>query len=391
MNLWVEFMSKKKTRKKDDRPWWQKYQFLMLGFLPIAAGVAYVVPCLCEAGTLYPKDGMIYVRVGLLVVGAGLVFINLHYSSLRAHRAEQQIEKTEQQIDKAQQQIEEAKEGNFITALNSGANMLTSHAVALPRMGVQYLHNLAKAHKDNKERVQQVFEILCLGVRRRDAAKRIDESRRDQAVSDYLSINQAILHIITNREDIKWPSEADLHEAHLKGADLGGTDLAKANLDGADLGEANLKEANLSGANLKGTNLSGAILATADLQHACLEKATLYNADLTGADLREADLKGADMRAADLRGAKLGKAGLGATSAEDSPPEKTDFSYTIVDAKLFNNLSQLGVGVGDTIWAVGRGRFKWHEKDMQKDALIQELEGLGSDEANCAIEHLKRR
>ena len=94
-------------------------------------------------------------------------------------------------------------------------------------------------------------------------------------------------------------TEANLHEADLRGADLREANLHEADLYEADLYRANLREANLHEADLRGANLYEANLYRADFY-----KANLYGANLRGADLYGVNLHGANLRGADLNRAK---------------------------------------------------------------------------------------
>jgi hypothetical protein len=114
--------------------------------------------------------------------------------------------------------------------------------------------------------------------------------------------NSVLLSEVENLKDL---SDANLRGANLSDADLINADLSGANLSDADLRGADLRGANLINADLSGANLSGANLINADLINADLSNADLLNANLSDADLRGANLRGADLRGANLRGADI--------------------------------------------------------------------------------------
>ncbi len=80
-------------------------------------------------------------------------------------------------------------------------------------------------------------------------------------------------------------SEADLHNAILRGVNLSEALLDRALLTRTDLRGADLSWADLSGANLGGADLRGAILTRADLSGADLRHANLLRADVSLATL----------------------------------------------------------------------------------------------------------
>ncbi len=80
-------------------------------------------------------------------------------------------------------------------------------------------------------------------------------------------------------------SEADLHNAILRGVNLSEALLDRAVLTRTDLRGADLSWADLSGANLGSADLRGAILTRADLSGADLRHANLLRADLSLATL----------------------------------------------------------------------------------------------------------
>ena len=88
-------------------------------------------------------------------------------------------------------------------------------------------------------------------------------------------------------------SEADLHNAILRGVNLSEALLDQAVLTRTDLRGADLSWADLSGANLGGADLRGAILTRADLSGADLRHTNLLHADLTLANLEGVQWDGA--------------------------------------------------------------------------------------------------
>jgi Pentapeptide repeats (8 copies) len=88
-------------------------------------------------------------------------------------------------------------------------------------------------------------------------------------------------------------SEADLHNAILRGVNLSEALLDQAVLTRTDLRGADLSWADLSGANLNGADLRGAILTRADLSGADLRHTNLLHADLSLATLEGAQWAGA--------------------------------------------------------------------------------------------------
>ena len=89
--------------------------------------------------------------------------------------------------------------------------------------------------------------------------------------------------------------------------------LDRYGLGDRDFASAKLSEADLHNAILRGANLSEALLSEAVLTRADLRGVDLSWADLTGADLRGAILTRADLSGADLRHANFLRADLSLT------------------------------------------------------------------------------
>ena len=86
----------------------------------------------------------------LLLVAAGLGLVNMYFIVRR--------------IKKTDKQIQESQTSNYLTQLHQGTKMLFSEHITEARGGLDMLHQLAVTHRDHRQRVEDVWNILCTRI-----------------------------------------------------------------------------------------------------------------------------------------------------------------------------------------------------------------------------------
>ena len=257
------------------------------------------------------------IKTALGFAGAFLVIVNTSFIVIRIRRTDKQIE--------------EAERANFLSTLNNGVNMLYSDKFITQIGGIEYLHNLAETHKSDLEKVEKVFEILRIFVKKSPVDK---EKINEEKMLEDVVIKQEILYKIR-------PPEDNVYSGRSSKIDLRGAELYKACLPGDKvcLKNADLREAHLEGADLQKTNLSGAKLQKAKLQcFEFLDEHKYQYTNLDGAILTNANLEGACLKGADLEGARLHNiilenASLGCWTSEKYDLRKGQTSFKRAELK----------------------------------------------------------
>ena len=257
-------------------------------------------------------------------------------------------------INRTDIQIEESQTANFLNVLNQGVSMLYSDSINKQLGGIVHLHNLARANKDNEERIEEVLKVFCsfisvvpserhiITIERKNGAATITEKWREipQKMPENIELISAVKQVIfdkivsgVNKECSIYPSK----KIDLSGADLPGWDkLYKADLCGA--------------------NLSGAHLQRANMQFANLKEVVLVRADLRGADLR--NVKGTPI-----------------WWSRKEWSFRVRLNYAIMD---FDSANQEGMnvaeGIEDVIWVERKRYFEWRGKKLKKGELVKLLQ-----------------
>ena len=140
-------------------------------------------------------------RTALALAGAVLVIGNMLFIAKRMQKTNEQIKKTSEQIEGQNKQLREQQHANFLASLRQGIDMLYSGNFVTQRGGVEYLHSLVEANKENPERVKEVFEALRVFVKEipvdKEKKTRIEE---EEKFSDVV-IKQEILYKIRNPKE----------------------------------------------------------------------------------------------------------------------------------------------------------------------------------------------
>ncbi|MCY4418359.1 MAG: pentapeptide repeat-containing protein [Cytophagales bacterium] len=210
--------------------------------------------------------------LGGTCLGVGISLLRIR----RGQRTDKQIEASREQIEASreqmvisQKQVKESQEGNYLSKLNQGINMLYSDSDSKRLGAIEILHNLADAHKGNDKRVKEIFDAFQVFLRK--------------------------VKIKTDPKDPERPESWGNPISQIKGTILGGKMTSSDKTNSKIYAQCRKNGIDLQGSDLRWT----------PLHRTDLRKANLGWADLRGSDLQKADLRGAVMQFAKLQGANL--------------------------------------------------------------------------------------
>ena len=302
--------------------------------------------------------------VALAFTGARLVGTNMRLIVLR--------------IGKTEEQIEAHRNSHLLNKLHQGLDMLYSDGFSKQKGGVEYLHNFAKANKDKRAQVLEIFRVFVREIPLKEKeekglikGKHLKEKDpvKGKHPGRILMIKQEILYKLfpPKREE----SIYSVEKINLEGAQLKHTFLPKEKVA---LHGCKLQNVNLQYANLRHTDLRNADLTGADLRHANLQRCNLENADVKNAILDGVDLRGVDLRSTNFW------EGLNEPWMHASHPPKLDyvimnwidpFTYRY-DGEFESALSTLDTGI---IWVKEDTSKFWYkdQKGINKEKLTEAL------------------